>query len=316
MTPSDRAERSARFAEGAGFVAALDQSGGSTPGALRDYGIPEEAYSSESEMFALVQKMRERIITSPAFSGETVLAAILFVRTLDTPIEGRPVASFLWETRRITTFLKVDQGLEAERDHVQLMKPIPDLDPLLERAVAQGVIGTKMRSVITGPSPAGVEAIVAQQFALAGQIAGHGLLPIIEPEISIKAPDEAGAEDLLLPALLRALDATPKGFDVALKLTLPTRPDLYRPLVDHPRVKRLLALSGGYSRDEACRRLSVNHGVIASFSRALLEDLRADMTAATFDAALGRRHRPDLPRFRRKGEKEGPGAAARFGVPA
>jgi fructose-bisphosphate aldolase class I len=286
MTSSDKPDRLARFAQAPGFVAALDQSGGSTPAALRDYGVPDNAYGNEPEMFALVQEMRARIITSPAFSGDKVLAAILFVRTLDTPIEGRPVAAFLWETRRITTFLKIDQGLEAERDQVQLMKPIPDLDALLRKAAAQGVIGTKMRSVITGPSAAGIEAIVAQQFSLARQIAGHGLLAIVEPEISIKSADEAGAEDLLLPALLRALDGAPKEFDVALKLTLPTRNDLYKPLADHPRVKRLLALSGGYSRDEACRRLGANHGVIASFSRALLEDLRADMTAATFDAAL------------------------------
>ena len=286
MIPSNKPDRLKRFMGDAGFVAALDQSGGSTPGALADYGIPEDAYKSESEMFALVQQMRARIITSPAFSGQKVLAAILFVRTLDTPIDGRPVTDFLWETRRITTFLKIDQGLEAERDHVQLMKPIPGLDALLQRAVAKGVIGTKMRSVITGPSASGVAAIVAQQFDVAVQIAAHGLLPIIEPEISIKSPDEAGAEDLLLPALLRALDAMPEDFDVALKLTLPTRPDLYRALADHPRVVRLLALSGGYSRDEACRRLGANHGVIASFSRALLEDLRADMTEAAFDTAL------------------------------
>jgi fructose-bisphosphate aldolase class I len=286
MTPSEKSERLARFAGDPGFVAALDQSGGSTPGALRDYGISESAYEGDDEMFALVQKMRERIIESPAFSGDKVLAAILFVRTLDTPIGGRPVASFLWDTRRITTFLKVDLGLEPERDHVQLMKPIPGLDALLERAAAQGVIGTKMRSVITGPSTAGVAAIVAQQFELAEQIAGHGLLPIIEPEISIKSLDEAGAEDLLLPALQQALDALPQERQVALKLTLPTRPDLYRPLADHPRVVRVLALSGGYPRDEACRRLAATRGMIASFSRALLEDLRDQMSQAAFDAAL------------------------------
>jgi fructose-bisphosphate aldolase class I len=286
MTPTETAERWERFASAGGFVAALDQSGGSTPGALRDYGVPDSAYKNETEMFALVQKMRERIITSPAFSGDKVLAAILFVRTLDTPIEDQSVASFLWDTRRITTFLKIDQGLEPEHDHVQVMKPIADLDALLERAVAQGVIGTKMRSVITGPSKTGVAAIVDQQFSLAEQIAGHGLLPIIEPEISIKSPDEAGAEDLLLPELHRALDALPQDRKVALKLTLPTRPDLYASLADHPRVVRLLALSGGYSRDEACRRLATTRGMIASFSRALLEDLRDQMSQSTFDAAL------------------------------
>jgi fructose-bisphosphate aldolase class I len=286
MTLSDTSERLARFTAADGFVAALDQSGGSTPGALRDYGIPESAYSGEAEMFALVQKMRARIITSPAFSGDKVLAAILFIRTLDTPIEGRSVAEFLWATHRITTFLKVDQGLEPERDHVQLMKPIPDLGALLERAVARGVIGTKMRSLINGPSAPGVAAIVTQQFALADEIAKHGLLPIIEPEISIRSPNEAGAEDLLLPALQRALDALPPDRKVALKLTLPTRPDLYAALAGHPRVARLLALSGGYSRDEACRRLTATPGMIASFSRALLEDLRDQMSEATFDEAL------------------------------
>jgi fructose-bisphosphate aldolase class I len=286
MTRSDKSEQLARFAGGAGFVAALDQSGGSTPAALRHYGVPESAYKDEAEMFALVQKMRERIITSPAFSGEKVLAAILFVRTLESEVGGRPVAAFLWETRRITTFLKIDQGLEPEHDRVQVMKPIPDLDALLEQAVARGAIGTKMRSFIVGPSESGVAAIVAQQFKLADQIAGHGLLPIIEPEISINSPDEAGAEDLLLDALKRALDALPSSRDVVLKLTLPTRPGLYTALAGHPRVVRILALSGGYSRDEACRRLAATGEMTASFSRALLEDLRVDMSEATFDTAL------------------------------
>jgi fructose-bisphosphate aldolase, class I len=286
MTPSEKSEHLARFADGAGFVAALDQSGGSTPSALRHYGIPDSAYDDEAQMFALVQKMRERIITSPAFTGDKVLAAILFVRTLDSQIEGRHAATFLWETRRIVTFLKVDQGLEPERDGVQLMKPIPGLDALLERAVARGAIGTKMRSVIARSSASGVAAIVAQQFELAEQIAGHGLLPIVEPEISIDSPNEAAAEDLLLAELRRTLDALPSNRDVVLKLTLPTRPGLYATLAEHPRVVRILALSGGYSRDEACRRLTVNPGTIASFSRALLEDLRADMSEAAFDAAL------------------------------
>ena len=250
-------------------------------------------------MFALVQKMRERIITSPAFTGDKVLAAILFVRTLDNPMEGQSVATFLWETRRITTFLKIDQGLEPERDHVQLMKPIPDLNALLERAVAQGVIGTKMRSVITGPSQSGVTAIVAQQFALAEQIATHGLLPIIEPEISIKSADEAGAEDLLLPALRRALDGLPHDRNVALKLTLPTRPDLYRALADHP-LRRPPPRPVG--------RLSQKRGMSTAgrhprYDRKLLEgapggSARPDAGSDLRRRPPRRRHRPDLPRFR------------------
>ena len=286
MTQRDKVEQLARFAGDAGFVAALDQSGGSTPAALGHYGLPESAYKDQEQMFALVQTMRERIITSPAFSGDKVLAAILFVRTLHSQIEGRSAAAFLWETRRIVTFLKVDQGLEPENDGVQLMKPIPNLDMLLERAVTRGAIGTKMRSVIARSSASGVSAIVAQQFSLAEQIAGHGLLAIIEPEISIDSPNRSDAEDLLLAELRRALDTLPSTRRVALKLTLPTRPGFYDALAGHPRVIRILALSGGYSRDEACRRLATNSGMIASFSRALLEDLRANMPAPTFDAAL------------------------------
>jgi fructose-bisphosphate aldolase class I len=286
MTRTDRSERLARFAHGAGFVAALDQSGGSTPAALHDYGVRESAYADEAAMFALVQGMRERIVTSPAFSGDKVVAAILFVRTLESRIEGRAAADHLWETRRIATFLKVDQGLAEQSDRVALMKPIPDLDAVLDKALALGAVGTKMRSVIAGPSPSGVAAVVDQQFALARRIADRGLLPIIEPEISIGAQDEAGAEDILLAALRPALDDLPSGLEVALKLTLPTRAGLYAPLARHPRVVRVLALSGGYSRADACARLAVNPGMIASFSRALLEGLRIDMTRPAFDAAL------------------------------
>jgi fructose-bisphosphate aldolase class I len=275
-----------RISDGAGFIAALDQSGGSTPGALRLYGIPDSAYSGDAEMFRLVHEMRVRIITAPAFTGEKVIATILFEGTMDGEVQDKPAPTFLWEERGVVPFLKVDKGLEPERDGVSLMKPIPGLDALLERAVKLGIAGTKMRSVINLPSEQGVAAVVTQQFDVAAQIAAHGLMPIIEPEVSIKSPDKAGAEALLLAALTSRLDALPDGRRVMLKLTIPEIPNLYSPLAHHPRVARVVALSGGWTRAEACMRLAANRDMIASFSRALIGDLRHSMTDAEFDAAL------------------------------
>jgi len=269
-----------------GFIAALDQSGGSTPGALRLYGIPDSAYSGEAEMFKLVHEMRVRIMTAPAFTGSKVIGAILFEGTMDGEAEGKPVPTYLWQDRGVVPFLKIDKGLASENDGVQLMKPMPDLDQLLSRAVAKGVYGTKMRSVINQASPSGVAAVVAQQFEVAKQISGHGLMPIIEPEVSIKAPDKKGAEALLRDEIARRLDALPAGEKVMLKLTIPTEADFYKPFVDHRNVARVVALSGGYTRDDACEKLAHNHGMIASFSRALAEDLKHSMTDAEFDAAL------------------------------
>jgi len=271
-----------------GFIAALDQSGGSTPGALRLYGVPETAYGGEAEMFSLVHAMRVRIITAPAFTGAKVIGAILFERTMDGEVEGLPTPTYLWKERRVVPFLKIDKGLDAENDGVSLMKPITGLAALLERAVKLGVFGTKMRSVISGASPSGVAAIVAQQFELADEIAAHGLIPIIEPEVSIKSPDKADSEALLLPAILEKLDALPDDRKVMLKLTLPNTPNLYEPLVAHPNVARVVALSGGYTRDDACARLAANRGVIASFSRALVEDLKASMSDAVFNETLAK----------------------------
>jgi fructose-bisphosphate aldolase class I len=269
-----------------GFIAALDQSGGSTPGALEQYGIPESAYSGDDEMFKLMHEMRVRIITAPAFSGDKVIAAILFERTMDGQAEGKPVPAFLWEDRGVVPFLKVDKGLEAEADGVRLMKPIPGLDALLERAVKLGVFGTKMRSVVNLASEAGIAAVVKQQFEYGAQIAAHGLMPILEPEVSIKSPDKAGAEAILRKELLKGLDALPENRQVMLKLTIPDVADYYRPLIEHPRVLRVVALSGGYTRTDACHRLAANHGMIASFSRALINDLTKSMSDGEFDAAL------------------------------
>jgi fructose-bisphosphate aldolase class I len=269
-----------------GFIAALDQSGGSTPGALRLYGIPDSAYSGDAEMFRLVHEMRVRIMTAPAFTGAKVLAAILFEATMDGEAQGKPVPAFLWETRGVIPFLKVDKGLEAERDGVSLMRPMPELDALLARAVKLGIFGTKMRSVINLASKDGIAAVAAQQFDVAAQIAAHGLMPIIEPEVSIKSPDKAGAEAILRGELTKQLDALPTARRVMLKLTIPDVPDFYSALVSHPRVARVVALSGGYTRADACRRLAANHGMIASFSRALAEDLRHSMSDAEFDATL------------------------------
>lgn len=269
-----------------GFIAALDQSGGSTPKALRLYGVEEGAWSSDEEMFGLIHEMRARIIKSPAFSGDKVMGAILFERTMDGKIDGVPTAKYLWEKRGVVPFLKVDKGLADEANGVQVMKPMPDLDALCQRAVSHGVFGTKMRSVINAANPEGIAAVVAQQFEIGKQILGHGLVPIIEPEVTIFISDKAEAEAILLAEITRQLDALPGGQQVMLKLTLPEEANLYKPLVDHPKVMRVVALSGGYDRDEACGRLSKNTGMIASFSRALTEGLSAQQSDADFDAKL------------------------------
>jgi fructose-bisphosphate aldolase class I len=271
-----------------GFIAALDQSGGSTPGALRLYGIPDTAYSGDAEMFRLMHEMRVRIMTAPAFTGDKVIATILFEGTMDGEVRGKPTPAFLWEDRGVIPFVKVDKGLEAEKDGVQLMRPMPQLDELLTRAAKVGVFGTKMRSVINLASKDGIAAIAAQQFEVGAQIAGHGLMPILEPEVSIKSPSKADAEAILAAELTKGLDAVPDGRQVMFKLTLPDVPDLYAPLVNHKRVARVVALSGGYTRADACKRLSANHGMIASFSRALVEELRRSMSDAEFEAALAR----------------------------
>ena len=275
-----------KVATGSGFIAALDQSGGSTPKALRGYGINEEAYASEQEMFGLIHDMRARIITAPSFSGEKVLGAILFERTMDGEAGGKPVPQAL-QDRGVVPFLKVDKGLEDEADGVQLMKPMPGLDDLLARAKAKGVFGTKKRSVINQASPSGISAIVQQQFDVAEQILGHGLMPIIEPEVNIKSSDRAQSDALLRDELLKALDGLSGDHQVMLKLSIPAEAGTFDTLISHPRVLRVVALSGGYARPEACAELAKNKGMIASFSRALLEDLRHQMTEIEFDAALG-----------------------------
>lgn len=281
------AEQFEKVKRGAGFVAALDQSGGSTPKALRLYGIGEDAYSSEEEMFDLVHQMRTRIITSPSFGGNRILAAILFENTMDRVIAGRPAADYLWTVKRIVPFLKIDKGLAGEDDGAQVMKPIPNLDDLFARALDNGIFGTKMRSLITLPG-AGLEAVVEQQFAIARQILRTGLVPIIEPEVDIHSPRKAEAEDRLTAVLLDEVEKLDADQAVMLKLTLPETDNLYRELVEHPNVLRVLALSGGYSREEACSRLARNHGVIASFSRALTEGLTVQQNAEEFDATLDR----------------------------
>lgn len=278
----------AQISEKGGFIAALDQSGGSTPGALRLYGIPESAYNGDAEMFRFMHEMRVRIMAAPAFTGDKVIAAILFEATMDGKALEKPVPTFLWEEKGVIPFLKVDKGLEAESDGVSLMKPIPELDTLLERAVKLGVFGTKMRSVVNLPSRDGIAAIVKQQFEVARQISAHGLLPILEPEVSIKSPDKAAAEAILLEELTRGLDALPADSQVMLKVTIPEVPDLYLPLINHKAVTRVVALSGGYPRPDACKRLSANHGMIASFSRALIDDLKHSMNDDEFDAALAK----------------------------
>ena len=276
----------AKMKSGRGFIAALDQSGGSTPKALRLYGIEESAYSSESEMFDLMHQMRSRIITSPSFGGDRVLGAILFEMTMDRQIEGMGSAEFLWKEKNVIPFLKVDKGLADEADGVQLMKAIPDLDVVLGKAKSHGVFGTKMRSVIKLADPKGVRSIVDQQFEIGRQITDAGLVPIIEPEVDINSPQKAEAEALLKSSLAERLDALADGEDVMLKLTLPTETNLYADFVAHPRVVRVVALSGGYSRDDANSLLAQNTGVIASFSRALTEGLSAQQSDAEFNATL------------------------------
>jgi fructose-bisphosphate aldolase class I len=276
----------AQMSEKPGFIAALDQSGGSTPGALRAYGIPDSAYSGDAEMYKLMHEMRVRIISSPAFTGEKVIAAILFERTMDGQAHGKPVPAYLWEDRGVVPFLKVDKGMEAEKDGVTLMKPIDGLDELLARAVKLGIYGTKMRSTINLASKTGIAAIIDQQFEVGAQIAGHGLMPILEPEVLIKSPEKAAAESILLAEVLKHLDALPADRQVMLKVTIPEVPDLYAPLIKHPRMQRVVALSGGYPRTDACARLAKNHGMIASFSRALIDGLTVTMSDAEFDAAL------------------------------
>ena len=275
-----------QMTKGHGFIAALDQSGGSTPGALKAYGISEQEFASDEEMFALIHAMRSRVITSPCFTGEKVIGAILFERTMDGEAGGKPVPELLWE-RGVVPFLKIDKGLDEAADGVKLMKPIPGLDALLERAVSKGIFGTKMRSVIDLASPTGIAAVVAQQFEIASQIIDHGLMPIVEPEVSINSPQRPEAERILLAELKKALDALPEGSQVMLKLTLPAEPNLYAPLVDHPNVARVVALSGGFSREQACVELAKNRGMIASFSRALLADLRHQMSDEEFNQSLG-----------------------------
>jgi len=277
-----------KIAHGKGFIAALDQSGGSTPKALEGYGIGKDAWSSEEEMFALMHAMRARIIKSPAFSGERVIGAILFERTMDGDIDGKPVPAFLWENKGVVPFLKIDKGLADAADGVRLMKPMPDLDKLLDRAVAKGIFGTKMRSVIDAASPSGIAANVAQQFAFGRQILAKGLMPIIEPEVTISIADKAAAETILRDEILKNLDSLPAGQQVMLKLTIPTVANFFKPLIDHPKVMRVVALSGGYSREDANAMLAKNTGLIASFSRALSEGLSAKQSDAEFNAELGK----------------------------
>ncbi len=270
---------------GKGFIAALDQSGGSTPKALKLYGVEESAYSGEAAMYDMIHAMRSRIIRSPAFSGDKVVGAILFEQTMDRDIDGVPTATYLWENRHVVPFLKIDKGLEAEADGVQLMKPMPELDALLARAVKAGVYGTKERSVINAANAKGIAAIVAQQFAVGRQVAAHGLMPILEPEVTISIADKAEAEAMLQAETLKALDEV--DGQVMLKLSLPTVADFYAPLVAHPKVLKVVALSGGHSREAANAILAQNHGIIASFSRALSEGLSAQQSDAEFDATLG-----------------------------
>jgi fructose-bisphosphate aldolase class I len=275
-----------KMREAPGFIAALDQSGGSTPKALKLYGIPEDSFSGDDEMFDLIHQMRARIIKSPAFNGDRILGAILFEQTMDRQIDGLETGDYLWSKKNVVPFLKIDKGLEAEADGVQLMKPMPGLDELLERGVARNMFGTKERSVIKLANPQGVEAIVTQQFQVGAQVLRHGLVPILEPEIDIHSPEKAKAEELLKQALLSGLEQVPDGQQVMLKLTLPETDGFYTELVEHPKVLRVVALSGGYSRAEANARLSRNHGVVASFSRALTEGLSAQQSDEEFDAAL------------------------------
>ena len=281
-----KAEMTAQIRDGQGFIAALDQSGGSTPKALKLYGVDESAWTDEAGMFDLIHAMRARIIKSPAFDGSKVVGAILFEQTMDRTIDGIPTATYLWDKRRVVPFLKIDKGLEAEVDGCQLMKPMPALDALLAKAVKAGIFGTKERSVISAANAKGIQAVVDQQFAVGAQVSAAGLMPILEPEVTISIADKTEAEDLLQKALLKGLDALPAGQQVMLKLSLPTVDNFYAPLVDHPAVLKVVALSGGHSRDAANKILARNRGIIASFSRALSEGLSAQQSDAEFDTVL------------------------------
>jgi fructose-bisphosphate aldolase class I len=281
----NQAEMTARIQQGNGFIAALDQSGGSTPKALQGYGVEDGAWSNDEEMFGLIHQMRSRIITAPCFGSGKVIGAILFERTMDGTVAGKPTPQALNDLG-VVPFIKIDKGLEAEENGVQMMKPIPDLDALLERAKALGVFGTKERSVINLANDAGIAVLVAQQFQLAKQVLAHGLMPIVEPEVNIKSPERAECDDVLLTAVLEELDELPDGQRVMLKLSLPAEPGKFDPLVIHPKVLKVVALSGGFSREEACRELARNPGMIASFSRALLSDLRAQQSDEAFNATL------------------------------
>ncbi|CTQ50896.1 fructose bisphosphate aldolase [Jannaschia donghaensis] len=281
-------DKAAKIRAGQGFIAALDQSGGSTPKALKQYGVAENRYASEAEMFDLIHGMRARIVKAPAFTGDKVVGAILFEQTMDREFQGKAAPAYLWEERGVVPFLKIDKGLEEARNGVKTMKAIPGLDDTLSRARSMGVFGTKERSVIDAADAAGIDAIVAQQFELGRQVLSHGMMPILEPEITITIPDKAAAEDMLRQSIMHHLDKLPDDEEVMLKLTLPEEAGFYSPLVNHPKVMRVVALSGGYSRDEANGRLARNRGVIASFSRALTEGLSDDQDDAAFEAEIAR----------------------------
>lgn len=281
-----RTQQYEKISQGSGFIAALDQSGGSTPKALKQYGIDESTYSGEDEMYAKVHEMRTRIITAPAFNGQKIIGAILFEKTMDNAIEGIPTARYLWEKQEVVPFLKIDKGLADEANGVQLMKPMPELDALLARAVQAGIFGTKMRSVINQANPQGIAAVVQQQFDVAKQILAHNLVPIIEPEVNINAADKAECEALMKAEILKQLDNLPADQKVMLKLTLPEKAGFFSDLVKHDKVLLVVALSGGYSLDDACKRLSENEGIVASFSRALSNDLRASQSDAEFNTTL------------------------------
>nr|WP_120491687.1 fructose bisphosphate aldolase [Corynebacterium lactis] len=279
-------EQARQMTEGKGFIAALDQSGGSTPKALRLYGVNEDQYSNEDEMFDMVHQMRTRIITSPSFNSDQIIGAILFEQTMDREVEGIPTAQYLWEKKGIVPFLKTDKGLADLENGVQVMKPVPGLDELLERAVAKGIFGTKMRSFIAEANEEGIKAVIAQQYEFGKQVLSHGLVPILEPEVDINAADKAEAEEIVLRELLAGLDTLADNQKVMIKVSIPTKDDLYKPLIEHPKVMRVVALSGGYERDDANERLSRNHGMIASFSRALSEGLSAQQSDEDFDATM------------------------------
>ncbi len=279
-------EMADQMANKMGFIAALDQSGGSTPRALRNFGFEESAYESEEDMFALIHQMRSRIIQSPAFTGEKLVGAILFERTMDGEVDGMPTAEYVWKKRGVVPFLKVDKGLEADENGVQLMKPIPGLGETLERAKAKGIFGTKMRAVVNAANPKGIADLIAQQFEVGKEILSHGLMPILEPEVTITIADKAEAEDILRDECLKQLDQMQDGAQVMLKITLPETANQYKPLIDHPAVMRVVALSGGYARDEANVRLAKNSGMIASFSRGFSEGLKVTQSDAEFDAIL------------------------------